>query len=83
MWGFSLHFLSRPRRNHLVLLATVCLLIAVRSGFASDVPKTDVITLVNGDVITCEIKEMVRGKVRAKTDHMGTIFIEWDKVTRV
>ncbi|MEN8007888.1 MAG: DUF481 domain-containing protein, partial [Candidatus Krumholzibacteriota bacterium] len=33
--------------------------------------------------ITCEIKEMVRGKVRAKTDHMGTIFIEWDKVTRV
>ena len=50
---------------------------------AASLPKTDVITLISGDVITCEIKEMVRGKVRAKTDHIGTISIKWDKVARV
>lgn len=50
---------------------------------AAGLPKTDVITLISGDVITCEIKEMVRGKVRAKTDHIGTISIKWDKIARL
>ncbi len=46
-------------------------------------PKTDVITLQNGDIVTCELKEMVHGKLRAKTDDMGTVYIEWDEVARV
>jgi hypothetical protein len=46
-------------------------------------PKTDILTLGNGNVITCEIKEMAYGKVRAKTDDMGTLSIKWHKIDRV
>jgi hypothetical protein len=42
--------------------------------------KTDVVTLRNGDHITCEITELDRGRLRVKTDDMGTLDIEWDKV---
>ena len=73
----------RPLWNRLILPAALCLLLSVWANPAAAVPKTDVITLINGDVITCEIKEMVRGKVRANTDNMGTVSIEWDKITRV
>jgi len=58
-------------------------MLALGPGPAAAVPKTDVITLINGDVITCEIKEMVRGSLRAKTDHLGTISIKWDKITHL
>jgi hypothetical protein len=43
-------------------------------------PKTDVIVLKNGDQITCEIVSLKRGKLRVKTDDMGTVDIEWDKI---
>lgn len=72
---------NSSRRNRLIPLAALCLLMALWAGPAAAVPKTDIITLVNGDVITCEVKEMTRGKVRAKTDHMETVSIEWNKVT--
>lgn len=65
------------------LLAGLFLLLVMWQTPALAVPKTDVITLISGDIITCEIKEMVRGKVRAKTDHMGTVSIEWDKVAHI
>lgn len=42
--------------------------------------KTDVVVLVNGDRITCEILELVRGKLRVKTDSAGTIEIEWQDI---
>jgi hypothetical protein len=45
--------------------------------------KTDVILLHNGDKITCEVKELRSGKLRVKTDDMGTIYIEWDKIASV
>ena len=67
----------------MIPLAALCLLLALWTSPAAAVPKTDVITLINGDVITCEIKEMVRGKVRANTDNMGTVSIEWDKISRI
>ena len=61
-----------------VMVATVALsLLPVR---ASAHPKTDKIVMRNGDVLTVEIKEMTRGKLRVKTDDMGTIDIEWDKI---
>ena len=43
-------------------------------------PKTDVVVLKNGDQITCEIVALRRGKIRVKTDDMGTVDIEWDKI---
>ncbi len=46
-------------------------------------PKTDVIVLVNGDRITGEIKSLEHNQLKVSTDHMGTLYIEWDKIARV
>lgn len=46
-------------------------------------PKTDVVELLNGDRVTCEIRKLERGKLTVKTDGIGTISIEWDDVARV
>ena len=42
--------------------------------------KTDLVFLKNGDRITCEIKQLDRGILQAKTDGIGTISVEWDDV---
>ena len=46
-------------------------------------PKTDVVELLNGDRITCEIKALEHNRLKVSTDHMGTVYIEWDKIARV
>jgi len=43
-------------------------------------PKTDVVVLVNGDRITGEIKSLEYNQLKLSTYHMGTIYIEWDKI---
>ena len=50
------------------------------AGLAHAADKTDVVTLVNGDRLTGEIKGLEQGKLSFKTDAAGTIAIEWDKV---
>jgi hypothetical protein len=45
--------------------------------------KTDVVVLRNGDRMTGEVQSLDRGKLALKTDHMGTLSIEWDKVKTV
>jgi len=45
--------------------------------------KTDVLVLSNGDHITGEIKELTRGKVRLKTDPMGTVYIKWQDIVSI
>jgi hypothetical protein len=61
-----------------ILLAI--LLIASSSALAQ---KTDVVYLKNGDRITGEVKKMLRAKLQFKTDHMGTVFIEWDDILEI
>ena len=46
-------------------------------------PKTDVVVLRNGDRLTGEVEQLERGRLRLKTDDLGTVEIEWDKVTSV
>ena len=46
-------------------------------------PKTDVITLVNGDRITGEIKDLAYGQLKLKTDYLGTIYIQWNKIASI
>jgi hypothetical protein len=53
---------------------------AASAGGALAAPKTDVLTLANGDRLTGEVKQMERGKLRLNTDNAGTIYVEWDKV---
>ncbi len=45
--------------------------------------KTDTITFYNGDRAICEIKELFQGKLLIKTVAMGTISVEWRKVSNV
>jgi len=45
--------------------------------------KTDVITLHNGDKITCELKEMVRSQLLCKTDPMGDVYIKWEYIASI
>jgi hypothetical protein len=45
--------------------------------------KTDIITLVNGDRITCELKELERGLLRVKTDSAGTLYVEWQDIVSI
>ena len=67
-----------PKRP--LVVAVLLLASAVTAGAA---PKTDVIELVNGDRITCEIRILERGKLTVKTDGLGTISIEWDDIDRL
>jgi len=43
-------------------------------------PKTDVVTLANGDRITGEVKGLEQGRLELKTDAAETIYIEWDRI---
>ena len=45
--------------------------------------KTDIVYLKNGDRITGEVKSMGRGKLELSTDHMGTLFIEWEQILQL
>jgi hypothetical protein len=61
----------------------VAVLSAALAPAAHAADKTDVVELVNGDRITCEIKKLERGKLTVKTDGVGTIAIEWDDIQRL
>jgi hypothetical protein len=45
--------------------------------------KTDVVVLTNGDRITGEVKQLAYGQLEFKTDDIGTLNIEWDKIRSV
>ena len=51
--------------------------LTLTSSFAE---KTDKIKLINGDLITGEIKEMEFAKMKYSTDGMSTVYIDWDDI---
>jgi hypothetical protein len=78
---------TSPGRADVLLAATLRLTVLVLgAGLSQPVlaaPKTDVIVLVNGDRLTGEIKSLEHNRLKLSTNHMGTVYIEWDKVARV
>lgn len=58
----------------LVAIYMALLMPATASG------NTDVVTFINGDRLTGEVKSLERGKLRFKTAATDTISIEWDDV---
>ncbi len=42
--------------------------------------KTDVVVLINGNVVTGEIKSLDFAELRYSTDSMGTASIEWEEI---
>ena len=69
-----------PRRlAKIAVPAALATLLAVAPLEAQ--PRTDVITLSNGDRLTGDVERLDRGRVEFKTDDIGTIYLEWDKVS--
>lgn len=63
----------RLRRVNILIAAMIvgtCAVAAAR-------PKTDVVVLRNGDRVTCEIKNLSKGKLETSTDSMSKVYIEW------
>jgi len=74
----------RARRPLAVAARAVSLAIGIGvASAAGAAPKTDVVVLENGDRITGEIKSLEHNRLRYSTSHMGTIYIEWDKIRRI
>lgn len=72
--------LNRCARLAAKMLVVASLILGAAPAMAQ---KTDSITLVNGDRITCEIKELERGLLRVKTDSAGTLYVEWLDIVAV
>ena len=68
--------MGKPSIHSLILL-----LLFVPLGLAR--PKTDVVTLVNKNEVTCEIKGLNRGVLTAKTDSLSTVSIRWRDVVGI
>jgi hypothetical protein len=55
------------------------LLLSATAALARD--KTDIVMLENGDRLTGEIIQLEHGQLELKTDALGTVYIEWPKVS--
>jgi hypothetical protein len=69
-----------PDRSAKALLLLVLTLVW---GELQAAPKTDVVYMHNGDRVTGEIKSLFRGRLEFKTDHMGTLLIDWEDIREV
>jgi hypothetical protein len=45
--------------------------------------KTDTVTVINGDRMVGEMKDLKRGQLQFKTDAMSTVYVRWPKVVTV
>lgn len=72
--------MTRRAARPAILVAALALYAAGGSALAE---KTDVIYMRNGDRVTCEIKRLERGQLKASTDGMGTVYIEWEDIAQI
>ena len=63
-----------------VLVLCVCTFVGGGALQPAWAQKTDTVVMLNGDVVTVEVKKLERGRLEAKTDGMGTLLIEWDDI---
>jgi hypothetical protein len=59
------------------------LLILLAFSQTAQALKTDVVYLNNGDRVTGEIKNLHHSKLEFSTDHMGTVYIEWEDIDQI
>jgi hypothetical protein len=75
---------ARVQRSDLTV--SVILVSLLTLAFPADTRaqgRTDVVTLANGDHLTGEIVRLERGRLEFKTDDVGTLYFEWDKLASV
>jgi len=75
--------MAHANRKRLRAALTIVVVALAATPLASAREKIDVITLINGDRITGEIKQLNMGKLEVKTDAMDTVELEWPYVKRV
>ena len=66
-----------------LLSRSILLAILLTVSFSARAERTDVVFLKNGDRITGEVKSLYQAKLEFKTDHMGTLYIEWDDIREI
>ena len=66
-----------------IVILSVCLSLGVATEARAGHGKIDRLEMDNGDHITCEIISLDYGKLKVKTDGLGTLSIEWVHVQRV
>lgn len=69
--------MSKPLSYMLVVL------ILLSFTHPAEAARTDVVYMRNGDRVTGEIKSLFRGRLEFKTDHMGTLLIDWEDIREV
>jgi hypothetical protein len=74
---------ERSAARRVIVPALLLAWLACLGTTAQAAPKTDVVVLINGDRITGEVKSLEYNRLKLSTSHMGTIYIEWDKVASV
>ena len=74
---------ARQRAALRMLLPAAAFLLSVVLALPAAAQKTDVVTLVNGDTITGEIKSIDKGLIQFSTTGMGTIDIKWAYVASI
>ncbi|MEH6583848.1 MAG: DUF481 domain-containing protein [Halioglobus sp.] len=69
--------------NHTARSIIVALILLVPSTQCWSRPKSDVVSLHNGDRITCEIKSLYAGLLECSTESLGTVNIEWEDIASI
>jgi hypothetical protein len=62
---------------------SIMFIMLILSPLLAEAQKTDTVTFFNGDRAVCEIKSLSQGKLSISTVAMGTISVEWRKVSNV
>jgi len=61
----------------------ILLFLLLTNTLIASEPKTDTLTLYNGDKITCIVKQLSLGKLQVKTSDLGTLNIKWYKIASI
>ena len=74
------HIISFFRYYRNLLSFLLFCLLSSQHVFAA---KTDIVVLQNGDKITGEVKQLEFGILEYKTDDIGTLSIQWEKIAQI
>ena len=65
------------------MLRGISLTLLLMTSLTAWAAKTDLVYMKNGDRLTGEVKNLDRGLLQFKTDHMGTVLIEWEDILEI
>ena len=75
--------LFHPSEFRVLLYGVFILIVTIMMSSTALAQKTDQVFLHNGDRVTGDIKELIRGELRISTDTFGTIYVSWADVEHI